>query len=67
MNASVDGIKVEILKTRDVNPLDVKSVYDNPAEAKEQRVHEFEVGQVVTLNASKARLFIANGWAKQAS
>jgi hypothetical protein len=52
----MDGITVKILKPHALNPLD-------PNSGKEQRVHEFEVGQVVTLNASKARLFIKYGWA----
>jgi hypothetical protein len=56
--APVDYIKVEILKTTDVNPLD-----PNCKEA--IRVHEFEIGQVVVLSASKARRFIDLGWARQ--
>jgi hypothetical protein len=55
-----DGTKVEILKNRGtVNPLDPN---DKSGDVK---LHDYNVGEVVTLNTSKANLFISNGWAKQ--
>jgi hypothetical protein len=60
MQTPIDYIKVEILKTDDVNPLD-----PNDKSGVARRVHEFEIGQVVVLSASKARRFIDLGWAKQ--
>jgi hypothetical protein len=56
---AADGIAVRILKDHDtVNPLD-----PNDKTGASRRVHEFAVGQVVTLTASKANLYIKNGWA----
>lgn len=53
-----DEIKVRILKDHDTsNPLDPNN------HSGLRRVHEFAVGQIVTLNASKANLYIAKGWA----